>query len=131
MTDITEHRLRGKAKNKKIQRSLFLVISRCLPDNAAVMSIADAPAVARGSSFSQTNKSTRVAAEGHWQLVAAAGEPFRLLFPIGATIGMFGVMMWPLYAWNLTGVYPGPLHPRWRGAVKNKLAQVPSPAFVG
>lgn len=42
----------------------------------------------------------------------AAGEPFRLLFPVGALIGIIGVMMWPLYAWKVTGVYPGPLHPR-------------------
>jgi len=51
------------------------------------------------------------AAKGYWQLVAE-GEPFRLLFPIGVLLGVAGVMMWPLYAWNVTHVYPGLLHPR-------------------
>ena len=48
---------------------------------------------------------------GYWQLVDD-GEPFRLLFPLGATIGILGVMLWPLYVWKVTPVYPGPLHAR-------------------
>ena len=50
-------------------------------------------------------------AKEYWRLVAE-GEPFRLLFPLGAAIGIFGVMMWPLYVWNITSVYPGVPHAR-------------------
>lgn len=53
----------------------------------------------------------REAAPGYWQLVAA-GEPFRLLFPLGTILGILGVLMWPLYIWNFTAVYPGQIHPR-------------------
>lgn len=48
---------------------------------------------------------------GYWQLVAG-GEPFRLLFPLGALIGVAGVMMWPLYVWQVTADYPGQWHAR-------------------
>jgi len=48
---------------------------------------------------------------GYWSLVAA-GEPFRLLFPLGAALGIFGVLMWPLYIWKVTTVFPGQIHPR-------------------
>lgn len=48
---------------------------------------------------------------GYWSLVAD-GEPFRLLFPLGVMIGLFGVLMWPFYIWNLTPLYPGQLHAR-------------------
>lgn len=48
---------------------------------------------------------------GYWSLVAA-GEPFRLLFPLGAVLGIFGVLMWPLYFWKAIAVYPGHIHPR-------------------
>jgi hypothetical protein len=51
------------------------------------------------------------ATPGWWNLVAA-GEPFRLLFPLGLAIGIAGVAMWPLYIWNLTGSYPGQFHAR-------------------
>jgi len=51
------------------------------------------------------------AAKGYWQLVAD-GEPYRLLFPVGAAIGVAGVMMWPLYSWNVTSAYPGIPHAR-------------------
>lgn len=47
----------------------------------------------------------------YFQLIAA-GEPFRLMFPLGSIIGIFGVLMWPLYIWNITTIYPGPIHPR-------------------
>ncbi len=53
----------------------------------------------------------RVVGAGYWQLIRA-GEPFRLLFPVGAAIGVAGVMMWPLYVWNVTATYPGQLHAR-------------------
>lgn len=48
---------------------------------------------------------------GYWHLVAA-GEPFRLLFPLGIGIGLFGVLMWPLHIWNVAGAYPGLAHAR-------------------
>ncbi len=50
-------------------------------------------------------------ADHYWRLVAA-GEPFRLLFPLGALIGVAGVMMWPLYIWHVTSTYPGQWHAR-------------------
>jgi uncharacterized protein involved in response to NO len=56
-------------------------------------------------------KNRRAAAGSYWKLVAA-GEPFRLLFPVGALLGVYGVMMWPLYIWNITGTYPGQWHAR-------------------
>jgi uncharacterized protein involved in response to NO len=62
-------------------------------------------------SCKHSNKPARQAADGFWQLVAA-GEPFRLLFPLGAAIGVFGVLMWPLYVWKINPVYPGPYHAR-------------------
>lgn len=62
-------------------------------------------------SCKHSNKSARAAAQGFWGLVAA-GEPFRLLFPLGTVIGLFGVLMWPLYIWNVTEIYPGQAHAR-------------------
>jgi len=47
----------------------------------------------------------------YWTLIAA-GEPFRLLFPLGAAIGIFGVLLWPLFVWNVTSFYPGQIHAR-------------------
>lgn len=44
----------------------------------------------------------------------ADGEPFRLLFPVGALLGMVGVMLWPAYVWQwgwLEG-YPVHIHAR-------------------
>lgn len=35
----------------------------------------------------------------------AAGEPFRLLFPLGAAMGVLGVMLWPAYVWG-DATYP-------------------------
>jgi len=48
---------------------------------------------------------------GYWQLVFS-GEPYRLLFPVGTLLGLAGVLMWPLFVWNLFGGYPGLTHPR-------------------
>jgi len=59
----------------------------------------------------KTNRPSRLRAVGYWQLVAA-GEPFRLLFPLGTLIGVVGVMMWPLYLWGGAGMYPGQAHAR-------------------
>lgn len=53
----------------------------------------------------------KASTDGYWKLVGS-GEPFRLLFPIGAAIGMTGVMLWPLFVWNISTVYPGPFHAR-------------------
>jgi len=49
--------------------------------------------------------------EGYFQLIAA-GEPYRLLFPLGAFIGILGVLMWPLFVWHFMKTYPGATHPR-------------------
>ena len=46
--------------------------------------------------------------KGYIQLIAA-GEPYRLLFPIGALIGIFGVMMWPLFVWIRRKLSPSKL----------------------
>jgi len=64
-----------------------------------------------GRRCTKSNKSARARAAGYWQLVAA-GEPFRLMFPLGALIGVAGVMMWPLYIWHVTAAYPGQWHAR-------------------
>jgi uncharacterized protein involved in response to NO len=48
---------------------------------------------------------------GWWSLLAA-GEPFRLLFPLGTAIGVLGVLLWPAHAWGLLPAYPGPWHAR-------------------
>lgn len=55
--------------------------------------------------------STRSASDGYFTLIAK-GEPFRLLFPVGTAIGIFGVLLWPLYAWHFIATYPGVAHPR-------------------
>ncbi|MGE9292635.1 MAG: NnrS family protein [Puniceicoccales bacterium] len=48
---------------------------------------------------------------GFWKLVAD-GEPYRLLFAVGTILGLFGVSMWPAYAWGLIDIYPGQTHAR-------------------
>lgn len=48
---------------------------------------------------------------GYWPLLAA-GEPFRLMFPVGTLIGIFGVLLWPLFHWGAWPWYPGPPHAR-------------------
>lgn len=62
-------------------------------------------------SCKNSNKAGRAAATNYLQLLAT-GEPFRLLFPLGVCIGLFGVLLWPAYVWKLTGTYPGTLHAR-------------------
>jgi uncharacterized protein involved in response to NO len=76
-----------------------------------VKSIASSQNIGPGSSGTRSWKPARAAAKGYWRLVAE-GEPFRLLFPLGAAIGIFGVMMWPLFVWNITSAYPGVPHAR-------------------
>jgi len=49
--------------------------------------------------------------EGYFHLIAS-GEPYRLLFPVGAFIGILGVLMWPLFVWHVLKTYPGTAHPR-------------------
>lgn len=39
-------------------------------------------------------------------------EPFRLMFPCGILVGVFGVLLWPLFVWELLPYYPGPAHAR-------------------
>jgi uncharacterized protein involved in response to NO len=57
-----------------------------------------------------SSKSTS-AQGGYFQLIAT-GEPYRLLFPLGALIGILGVLMWPLFLWHILKAYPGTAHPR-------------------
>jgi len=52
-----------------------------------------------------------VSRPGYWKLVAA-GEPYRLLFAVGACLGVFGVFLWPAYVWGLIDWYPGQIHAR-------------------
>ncbi|MBU3666611.1 MAG: NnrS family protein [Chthoniobacterales bacterium] len=47
----------------------------------------------------------------YWRLVNA-GEPFRLLFPLGALLGILGVAVWPLHVWGFAPNYPGQIHAR-------------------
>lgn len=44
--------------------------------------------------------------------LVSAGEPFRLLFPLGTLLGIFGVGLWPLFHWGVWPWYPGPSHAR-------------------
>lgn len=62
-------------------------------------------------SFTNANQSV-VRKIGAYLSLVAAGEPYRLLFPLGAMIGLYGVLMWSFYVWNLSPIYPGPLHAR-------------------
>ncbi len=55
--------------------------------------------------------SAQPAPPGWWQLVAA-GEPFRLLFPLGTLLGLLGIVLWPLYVYQVIDVYPGIVHAR-------------------
>ena len=48
---------------------------------------------------------------GYFQLIAE-GEPYRLLFPLGAILGIIGVLMWPLFVWHVLKTYPGTSHTR-------------------
>lgn len=57
------------------------------------------------------NKPVPAPAADYWRLVAA-GEPFRLLFPLGTLIGIGGVLLWPLHACHAIGTYPGTIHSR-------------------
>jgi uncharacterized protein involved in response to NO len=38
------------------------------------------------------------------------GDPYRTFFPLGILMGVAGVMMWPLYYWNVIGWYNGRSH---------------------
>lgn len=49
---------------------------------------------------------------GRYIGLIAAGEPYRLLFPVGAALGIVGALMWPLFAWHVTDIYPGQMHAR-------------------
>jgi uncharacterized protein involved in response to NO len=58
-----------------------------------------------------SNQSLRAAAPDFRALVDA-GEPFRVLFPLGTLIGIIGVALWPLYVWKVLPDYPGIMHSR-------------------
>lgn len=57
------------------------------------------------------NSAPRSASAGYWKLVDD-GEPFRLLFPLGALLGIAGVAAWPLHVWGVLPAYPGQIHAR-------------------
>ncbi len=44
--------------------------------------------------------------------LTGAGEPFRLLFPLGTALGIAGVSLWPLFAAGWLEVYPAVAHTR-------------------
>lgn len=62
-------------------------------------------------SCKHSNRAARQAAPGYFALIQA-GEPFRLLFPVGAVLGIIGAALWPLYAWKFMATYPGVIHSR-------------------
>ena len=39
-----------------------------------------------------------------------ATDPYRIFFPLGIILGMFGVSIWPLYYYGLTPGYSGRAH---------------------
>lgn len=39
-------------------------------------------------------------------------EPFRIFFPLGVLVGLFGVSLWPLYFAGVHKFYPGVMHAR-------------------
>lgn len=42
----------------------------------------------------------------------AAGEPFRIFFPLGLLLGAIGVALWPLFVWHAINFYPRDAHLR-------------------
>jgi len=53
----------------------------------------------------------QIPTNSYCQLIAA-GEPFRLLFPLGILFGLVGVLLWPAYQWGLIETYPMLMHTR-------------------
>ncbi|MFU8848722.1 MAG: NnrS family protein [Opitutales bacterium] len=47
-----------------------------------------------------------------YRQLIAAGEPFRLLFPLGVVFALLGLALWPAFAWGLFPDYPGIPHAR-------------------
>ncbi|MGZ0708213.1 NnrS family protein [Coraliomargarita sp. W4R53] len=47
-----------------------------------------------------------------YRQLLAAGEPFRLLFPLGVLFGLTGVLLWPAYVWGGMDTYPVLIHTR-------------------
>lgn len=58
-----------------------------------------------------TVSSIKTGKPGYWELVAS-GDPFRLLFPLGAILGILGVSLWPWYVFGQGAWYPGQTHAR-------------------
>ncbi len=48
----------------------------------------------------------------NYRALIAAGEPFRLLFPLGVFFGLTGVLLWPAYVWGGIDTYPVLMHTR-------------------
>lgn len=42
----------------------------------------------------------------------SSGEPFRLMFPIGLSLGIIGVLLWPAFAIGIWSTYPAEAHAR-------------------
>ncbi|HMP89464.1 MAG TPA: NnrS family protein [Kiritimatiellia bacterium] len=47
-----------------------------------------------------------------WFEYSSQGEPYRILFPLGAMIGAFGVFLWPAFVMGWISFYPGIPHAR-------------------
>ena len=50
--------------------------------------------------------SARIRPEHVWE------EPFRAFFPLGFSIAVVGVLLWPLFFWQVIPTYPGIMHAR-------------------
>lgn len=42
--------------------------------------------------------------------ILSSGEPFRLMFPIGLSLGIIGVLLWPAFAIGIWSTYPAEAH---------------------
>ncbi len=60
---------------------------------------------------SSTGQDPRPSGVSYWKLVGM-GEPFRLLFPLGTAIGIFGVALWPWHIWGNWTIWPAVPHAR-------------------
>lgn len=75
-----------------------------------IMSVPPVPSVSelrfRPATMMPTAKPNRITVRD------AAGEPFRIFFPLALLAGMAGVSLWPLYFTHLITAYPGVGHAR-------------------
>jgi len=45
-------------------------------------------------------------------VLAGRGEPYRILFPLGAALGVLGALLWPAFVYGWLPMYPGIPHSR-------------------